>query len=272
VPTPSPIYLPLPETPLEPAPPPSATEGELARLLPDLPHRGLWQALGLGALAVFASGVGQASRKLSAGLLPHGLFPRLLRGLEVVCRATLLISVVGVALAMVPDQLAPAIPWLAIALALALGWSARDVLPDLVAWTFLAAEGRIRGGVWVRGADFEGVVESVRPRVTTMVDARSQRISVPNRLLVGATVHTDARRHPQVELALKLPGVDARAARQALCEAVLLSPWLAPGTRPEIGVDPADPELWRVRLRLIDLGFRDRFEGTFPERVREVLG
>jgi hypothetical protein len=274
VPAPGPIYVPvptpLPESPLVPPLPPRGNE--LAELLPDLPRRGLWQALGLGALAVIASVVGQASRKLSDTLLPHGLFPRLLRGLEVVCRATLLISVVGVGLAMVPERLAPAIPWLAIALALALGWSARDVLPDLVAWTFLAAEGRIRGGIWVQGADFEGVVESVRPRTTTMVDARSQRIAVPNRLLVGAAVRTDARRHPQVELALRLPGVDAAAARQALGEAVLLSPWLAPGVRPEIGVDPTDPDLWRVRVRLLDLRFHARFEGTFPERVREVLG
>jgi hypothetical protein len=264
------VPIALPESPLELQPPPRGTE--FAHLLPDLPRRGLWQALGLGALAMFASVVGQASRKVSAGLLPRGLFPRLLRGLEVVCRATLLISVVGVALAMVPERLAPAIPWLAIALALALGWSARDVLPDLVAWTFLAAEGRIHAGTWVRGADFEGVVESVRPRVTSIVDARSQRISVPNRLLVGAAVRTDPRRHPQIELALRLPDVDSGVARQALCEAVLLSPWLAPGVRPEIGVDPNDPGLWRMRVRLLDLRFRDRFEGTFPERVREVLG
>ncbi|MEQ1506941.1 MAG: mechanosensitive ion channel domain-containing protein, partial [Myxococcota bacterium] len=151
------------------------------------------------------------------------------------------------------------------------GWSARDVLPDLVAWTFLAAEGRIRAGTWVQGDGFEGIVDALRPRATWIVDPRGHHLSVPNRRLLRAPVRADRSRHPEVELSIRVSGVSPMVARAALREAILLSPWLAPQPQPEIGWDPIDPDRWTARVRIVDLRFRDRFVGAVQERLQEVL-
>lgn len=252
-----------------PWPPPSGPS--LQDLLPAPAPRGIGMALLLAATAALGSLVASGARSGATGLLPSGLLPRLLRWLEVGARAVVVVAGLGVALALVPRSLAPAVPWIGVAVALALGWSARDALPDLVAWMFLAAEGRIRPGVWIRGEGFEGIVDALHPRVTWIIDARGRFAAVPNRTVVALPLRTDRNPHPEVEIAIHLPGVAPGRAREALREAVLLSPWIAPRGAPEIGWDPGVPDRWMVRIRLLDLRFRDRFVGTLPERVREVL-
>lgn len=293
VPVPVPVPRPLAPGPdvfvgpplLTPPPPPPPAETEpgwtlpwsgpsgpsFDDLMPAPAPRGLGPAVGLALIAIVASVLAPTARTMSAGLLPTGLLPRLARWFEVGCRGLVVVSGIGVVLALVPDSLAPAVPWIAVAVALAVGWSARDALPDLVAWTFLTAEGRIRPGVWVRGDGFEGIVDALRPRVTWIVDARGRFAAVPNRTVMALPLRTDRSSHPEIEVVLHLPGVAPAVARIVLHEAALLSPWIAPRAVPEVGWDPGAPERWTVRIRLLDLRFKDRFVGTLPERVHEIL-
>jgi hypothetical protein len=277
-PAPRPAPAPAPSPDPSPGPSPAPFEPAwwspptgLGDLLPDPPSRGLRPAVMFGLLALVSSLAVPAGRSAADGLLPNGVFPRALRWLEVAARILTVVAVIGLALALIPERLAPAVPWMAVAAAAALGWSARDVLPDLVAWVFLAAEGRLRAGTWVEGDGFEGRVSSLRPRATWVVDPRGRFVWVPNRRLIGDAVRTDGA-HPEAIVTVAAPdGVAAEDTRRALREAVLLSPWVAPGARPEIAWDSAAPGRWTVRVRLLDLRFRDRFAGTLPERVQEVL-
>lgn len=255
--------LPPVEAPLPP--PPSPTE-----LLPALPHESLGHVV---LLALVAAGLALAAtglRALAGDLRPTGVLPTALRVLEVASRAGTALAVVAAGLALVPSALQPLVPWVGVAVALAVGWSARDALPDLVAWAFLAAEGRLRPGTWVRGATFEGVVVAHRARLLWLVDRRGERVAVPNRQVAAEPLRTDPSGCPEVEVAVDLPG-DAGTARRALREAVLLSPWLAPG-EPVIEPDPRVAGRWIVRVRVVDLRWADRFAGTFPERAREAQG
>lgn len=221
--------------------------------------------------AVLLAAAGSAARSAARDLPPTGLLPSVLRGIEVGARAAALACVVAAALLLLPGGLRWVVPWGGVALALAVGWSARDVLPDWVAWTFLATEGHLRPGTWVRGDGFEGIVRALRPRVLWVVDDRGRLAAVPNRIVARSVLHSDPAGHPEVEVHLDLAGVEARTARAAITEAVWLSPWLAPETPLRITVDPVVTGRWTVRLRLVDLSCRDRFVGTFRERVSESL-
>lgn len=279
VPVPPAPVLPVPVPPAPPLAAPAPVQPffpyvpreDLGALLPDLPNGGVAQTVGLSLLALGAWLLGALSRKLASSLMSTGILPTTLRGFGVVSRATLLLSLVGVALGLVPEKLAPAIPWMGVALALALGWSARDALPDLVAWTFLAAEGRIRAGTWVQGSDFEGVVAALQPRTTVIVDRTGKTTAIPNRMLASSAVRTDSRPHPEIELSIQLPDLPPARARAVLLEAALLSPWISPSGRISVSADPRSPGTWRLRLRLLELRYRDHFEGSFPERASEVL-
>jgi Mechanosensitive ion channel len=231
--------------------------------------------LGVALVALLAAGLlaalAEVARTRSGRFRPDGALTAIARGAEVGARWAALICVAGAAFALLPGEARWVIPWGLGALALALGWSIRDVLPDWVAWSALAAEGRLRPGTWVRGEGFEGIVRALRPRVLWVVDDRGRLAAVPNRLVARSVLHTDEAGHPEVEVRVDLAGVPPARARAALEEAVWLSPWLAPGTRIHTTSDPDRPDRWTVRLRIVDLSCRDRFVGTFRERVDESL-
>ena len=56
----------------------------------------------------------------------------------------------------------------------ALGWSARDVLPDIIAGLVITFERRIRKGMWVRGEGFSGSVEQLGLRASWLRDQLDQ--------------------------------------------------------------------------------------------------
>ena len=60
-------------------------------------------------------------------------------------------------------------------------------------------------------------------------------------------------------------------ARRALVDATLASPWTAPFAEVEVRRDAAEPGLWHVRTRLVDIGWAARFEGDLPDRVEAWL-
>ncbi len=271
---------PLPPTPALPpriAPPPRRTRSELAERIRDLlPVRptvpgGSWLGLLLLAMVLWTLGsvFGRAGRRLPA----EGLLPGLLDGMRRLLRLLAVVVALVAAGRALPPSVRPAIPWALLAAAAAVGWSARDVLPDVLAGVLLVLERRIRPGRWVGGEGFAGTVERVGLRASTLRDSLGRRVTVPNRHLLAAPLVEGRAVGAEHEVQLRLPehcvAADVRA---ALRDAVLLSPWVPPGAEPVVLRDPVDRSLWTVRAPLLEVRWAARFEGELLERAEELLG
>jgi small-conductance mechanosensitive channel len=215
-----------------------------------------------------------AARALDAPrdlLAPRGVLPWLLAFTQQILRLISVFLGLGVLAAVVPTDVAPALPFVVLGLALAVGWSARDLLPDLIAALVLAAERRIRPGQWIATDAVSGVVEQATVRVVWVRDATGRRIALPNRMMLARPVVTDRGRWPSVEVVLRVPlGHPPGRVRRILEDAVLVSPWAAPRP-PEMVREEDEPGRWRVRARVLEGRFADRFEGALREHVEESL-
>lgn len=162
--------------------------------------------------------------------------------------------------------------WTLLIVALIAGWSVRDLFADLVAGVILAAERRVKKGMWVSGDGFQGTVEGRSLRATWLRDGQGHRLTVPNRAMVGAPMVYDAGADAEHEVVVRLEGYeDAGRVRLALTDAVLSSPWVIAGATPVVLRDPADPVVWRVRTKLLEPRFSVHFEGELLERVEDLL-
>ncbi len=162
--------------------------------------------------------------------------------------------------------------WALLVVALIAGWSVRDLFADLVAGAILAAERRLKKGMWVSGDGFQGTVEGRSLRATWLRDGQGHRLTVPNRAMVGAPMVYDAGADAEHEVVVRLEGYeDASRVRMALTDAVLSSPWVIAGATPVVLRDPADPVVWRVRTKLLEPRFSVHFEGELLERVEDLL-
>ena len=162
--------------------------------------------------------------------------------------------------------------WALAILALVVGWSVRDLFADLVAGGILAAERRVKKGMWVSGDGFQGTVEGRSLRATWLRDGQGHRLTVPNRAMVGAPMVYDAGADAEHEVVVRLEGYDdAGKVRMALTDAILSSPWVLAGAAPVVLRDPADPVVWRVRTKLLEPRFSVHFEGELLERVEDLL-
>ena len=173
-------------------------------------------------------------------------------------------------------QLVPAgqdwILWTLAIMALVIGWSVRDLFADLVAGAVLAAERRVKKGMWVSGDGFQGTVEGRSLRATWLRDGQGHRLTVPNRSMVDAPMVYDAGADAEHEVEVRLEGYDdAGRVRMALTDAILSSPWVLAGAAPVVLRDPADPVVWRVRTKLLEPRFSVHFEGELLERVEDLL-
>lgn len=162
--------------------------------------------------------------------------------------------------------------WGLLVLAVVAGWSVRDLFADVVAGGVLAAERRVKKGVWVSGDGFQGTVEGRTLRATWLRDGQGHRLTVPNRSMVGAPMIYDAGVDAEHEVVVRLEGYkDAGKVRLALTDAILSSPWVLAGANPIVLRDPADPVVWRVRTKLLEPRFSVHFEGELLERVEDLL-
>ena len=241
-----------------------------AGLIPsaDLPLRGPWSAL---LLLVFTGGLfvsAAALRRLGHGLLPVGVLPSTLLTLSRSLRALALLSFFGAIVALVPPAYAPALPWMILAAAAAVGWSARDVLPDIIGGLVIRVDGRVKVGQRIIG---QGVVIDLGLLSATISDGTGAR-AVPNRTLMAQPLVVEDARWPEVAVWLTLPvGHPPARIRDALTEAALTTPWGAPGMRPQIQQDPAAPQRWRVVMRTLDASAAAAFQGSLRERTMERL-
>ena len=85
---------------------------------------------------------------------------------------------------LLPESLRPAVPWVLIAAGVALGWSARDMLRDLLAAAVLLIERRIRPGVRIRTQDHQGVVIRTGFRAVYLASDEGGELGVPNRVFL----------------------------------------------------------------------------------------
>lgn len=162
--------------------------------------------------------------------------------------------------------------WVLAVLGLVIGWSVRDLFADLVAGAVLAAERRVKKGMWVSGDGFQGTVEGRSLRATWLRDGQGHRLTVPNRAMVGAPMVYDAGADAEHEVVVRLEGYEhAGKVRMALTDAILSSPWVLAGATPVVLRDPADPVVWRVRTKLLEPRFSVHFEGELLERVEDLL-
>jgi hypothetical protein len=281
LPPPAPPALPAPPPPPAPAvtvappplhPPPASMEAR-RWLVGDSPwieglrsFDGLLMTIAIVLLMVLASLLSSFTRRHPDSTT---LLTRLASGSNKVLRilAAMLVLILGIA--WLPND---ALPFALLAAALAFGWSLRDVLPDLIGGAVLAFERRVKPGMWVAGEGYSGVVERVGLRATWLRDASDRRVAVPNRNLVSNPVTSDANLWPTREVTLRVQtDAPAEVVRRALIDAVLASPWTPLTEVPSVQRDGADPAVWLVRARVLDLSFANRFEGELLERAEAML-
>lgn len=196
---------------------------------------------------------------------------RVLGALGLVLRLAAFALLIAIVLELLPSG-QNWILWSLAILALVIGWSVRDLFADLVAGGILAAERRVKKGMWVSGDGFQGTVEGRTLRATWLRDGQGHRLTVPNRAMVGAPMVYDAGADAEHEVEVRLEGYqDAGKVRMALTDAILSSPWVLAGATPVVLRDPADPVVWRVRTRLLEPRFSVHFEGELLERIEDLL-
>jgi hypothetical protein len=253
-----PRFIAKPPLSLEPVqePPPSEDRNQLLVLFLSF--------LGVGVVLFIAE-------RAKSWITANTPLRRVLGALVFVLRLVGFGLLLAIALELVPGS-QDWILWTLLVLALVVGWSVRDLFADVVAGGILAAERRVKKGMWVSGDGFQGTVEGRSLRATWLRDGQGHRLTVPNRAMIGAPMVYDAGTDAEHEVVVRLEGYDdAGKARIALTDAILSSPWVLAGAAPVVLRDPADPVVWRVRTRLLEPRFSLHFEGELLERVEDLL-
>ena len=241
------------------APPPPAPSEPAPRPEP-------WRFAFYAVLAAVGTRLARNARDV---VQPYGLLSPVLGAIHGVLALLAVGCGIVAGTSFLPVSFAPALPLMAVAVALAVGWSARELLWDVIAGVTIRLEHRVRPGLRLEVPGQVGVVESVGLRATWLRDPADHRIAVPNRLLLSGPVVSDADRWPAIEIELRMPPGDPRRIRDALEEAVLLCPWVA--SRPDRLVSQTeDPTRWRVRARVLEDRFAPFFESAMRERAHEI--
>lgn len=208
-----------------------------------------------------------------ARLLDRGLVPRVLGAFHLALRLATVVLALVLTSRLLPSWLQPALVLAIAAGAIAVGFGAVWLLlPDVLGWLVLVTERRLRRGAWIAGEGFAGTVEQVGPRVTLLRGADGTIVSVPNRRIVRSPVRASGRPPHEIDVELRVPApAPAETLREAIREAVLSSPYVTPAPGLIISRDPRAPDVWRLRVRLVDARFTASFEGQLLERVEEAL-
>lgn len=270
---------PAPRTPTEsesteiPSPPPSIAKPPLQAKASE-PVASEQSSRSLLVLFLSLVGIGVAlfvAERARSWITTNIPVRRILGVLVLLLRLSGLAVVLAIVLRLIPGA-QDWILWTLLVLAIVVGWSIRDLFADLVAGTILAAERRVKKGVWVSGEGFQGTVEGRSLRATWLRDGQGHRLTVPNRAMVGAPMVYDSGADAEHEVVVRLEGYeDASKVRLALTDAILSSPWVLAGATPVVLRDPADPVVWRVRTKLLEPRFAVHFEGELLERVEDLL-
>ena len=198
------------------------------------------------------------------GKLPkRGLLPALAQVTKVISRIAALIAVLFGCMRMVPDAYFQYFPVVLVAASVAVGWSARDVLHDVLAGILLVVEHRLVPDMRVEADGRVGTVINVGFRSVSMESDDGQIIRIPNRDFLSTDTRVDKDPYAPVEVAVEAPP----GARRRLEEIALASPLVAPGHPPEVFRDPEHPERWVVRARLVHPRWALAFRGAVQDRL-----
>lgn len=225
----------------------------------------------VGGVLLLSITVHRVSRLLAERLRPEGILPRAVRWLSRVARLVAVVFAVWLALVLTPAWMGPVLPYLGAAAFVVVLVAARNVLPDLFAGAVLFAERRVRRGRFVRGPGFEGMVERVQPRATTIRDASGRRTDIPNRRLLEGPVESTDRPFMTHEVRVVVTGEHApELVRAALEEAVLCTPWTP--LEPEVAVRRDESsDRWVVRTRLLDVRYVPQFDAAIAALAAKAL-
>ena len=279
---------PVDEEPVEPAGPvepvepqvltvqvesPAVEPREMPRQLPLTPEpsfrRALVSALMAVVMLLLIRGIERGPLRR---LKPRGVLPLFLRGTLVGLRISTLAAVLIAVLMLLPRGLNPAPAYVFVGVALATGWTARDVLRDFIAGVVLVIEHKLVVDQRVELADHRGVVRGIGLRHVDLLDDSGQLVTIPNRVFLEGTLHTDPDRYVPVSVRIHVdPGRQAGDVRKALEELALLSPYLAPARSPEVHRDPSEADVWIVKARLVHPRYGAAFQGAMVELADEVL-
>lgn len=244
---------------------------QLRALVPALPS-GRWSVFFLLLLLAATVAGARWARRARARLPERGAIPFALALAHAALRIAIALVVIVALADLLPDWARSALPWVVVAAAVALGWSARDVLPDLVAGAVLLTERRLARGEHVRIGDHAGVVTEIGLRVTTLRDASGRELRVPNRVVIASPTTSQRARWHEVSVQVRAPAdVAPEAFARALRDAALLSAWIPVPARAEVARDPGDPRAFEVRATLLDARFEPRFRGELLTRAEHVL-
>jgi hypothetical protein len=274
---PLPIKIELTQAPAVPSQPTiiqSPPSGNLAEhLLPRPPRADLFRALMLLLATLASVGLGNLAERPLARLASQGLLPSALKLLVVVFRSgALLLAFLGL-LHLVPQAWSPAVAYVLVGTALALGWSVREVVQDVVVGLIFTLEHSFQAGQRIRMEGTTGTLQRMTFRVTWLRTDEGADIAVPNRKLTSVTMELDPAPYTPVSVLLLVPPCQSSVeARNTIRELVLLNPYLAPDSDPQVHRQADDPQRWLVKARLLDVRYADRFRGTMVDLVEEVFG
>jgi small-conductance mechanosensitive channel len=152
--------------------------------------------------------------------------------------------------------------------------AAMPLLRDLLTGVALALEHRHRIGDEVRLGEHEGRIVAFGIRGVLLRRSNGTETSIPNRTFAaGPVVRLDLEtggHDAPVTLELELPaGLDLDVARRRLLDAALLSPFAAPGKRPEVFAVADERGNLRLRLRahVFDRAHEERYRGDVVLRA-----
>ena len=208
-----------------------------------------------------------------ATLMPAaGLVPILLRGLAGIMRVVTVALVVLATLALLPPSWGAIVPFVLVAMAVAVGWSTRGLLGDLFAGVVLMVEHRLAPGDRVEVGQFRGRVVGLGPRTLQLRTDDGPIVSVPNAEVARNPVRLDPDPYPVIVVPVHAPaGARVGHVHQLLEELILCSPYLAPSRQPHVYRDPDREHVWLAEARIVDIRYAKAFRSAIVELADELF-
>jgi len=209
--------------------------------------------------------------RLRRTLSHEGFLPQLVGWGGIVCRMVFLVAVVGLAVTVLPVEIQPLLPWMLLAVALAFGWSTRQMLTDVMCGFVLRVNNTMQTGLWVEGREFQGVISHRGLLATTIQTPDGESMRLPNRVLLNTPTTVDLSGRPFIEVGFELPIADEKRLRNLITQTVLGTPWVATQPDLELIQDGEQPHRWCVRVRVLSPAYFGRIRGMLRQRVMAEL-
>ncbi|NOY28371.1 MAG: mechanosensitive ion channel [Oligoflexia bacterium] len=240
--------------------------------LPPPPRSGGHRAAVFFILAIISLVASAITERLHGRVRRSGALPRLLSALTGIGRGVTILFALIAALSLLPRGWGLAVPFALVALAFAIGWSARDLMADLFAGMVLTIENRINPGKRLEIGPHRGVVYRLGLRATRITVDDGRMVSIPNHQIMTQTLRVDPDSYAPVLVPVPVhPHLSVGQVRQRLEELSLLSPYIAPSRAPNVYRDADRPDVWIVEARLVHPRYANAFRGSLVELADQQL-